>query len=259
MGCEASKKARHMTMGDIFGRKYGSHWFSSFTKLEVLSDAQKKKELDDTLTVSSTVASSVVDENIYDKMFPSFSVNKVYDRLHTFVSNFDYDRVSTNIHCNSFATSAAVQLVGSKSWLIYPIEIYLGKDYLESKPARLTHFPTHSPRVPYYFHEYTSRPGDILFFTEAYGHSVYSHQGPNYMVNYRKLPELANLMYNPLAWLHSFGFFIFSTGLETAAKPDIVNKAMALLAPTCEGRVSDWDQAMLDRFHQMKSGADFGK
>jgi hypothetical protein len=77
------------------------------------------------------------------------------------------------------------------------------------------------------------------------------------MVNYRKLPELANLMYHPLAWLHSFGFFIFSTGLETAAKPDIVNKAMALLAPTCEGRLSDWDQQMLDIFRQQKSGADY--
>lgn len=257
-GCEASKKAKSITMGDIFSRKYGAHWFSSFTKLEV-ADQKEAKKNDDTLTVSSTVASSQVTDNIYDKLFPSFAVNKVYDRLHTFVSNFDYDRVSTSIHCNSFASSAAVQLVGSKSWLFYPIEIYLGKDYLESKPARLTHFPTHSPRKPYYFYQYTSRPGDILFFTESYGHSVYSFQGPNYMVNYRKLPEVANMMYHPLAWFHSFGFFLFASGLETAARPDVVNKAFALTAGACEGRLSDWDQQALDLLRATKSGADYYK
>jgi hypothetical protein len=245
--CEAHKEHRDLTVGEIMSRKYGPDYFSSFTKMKE-ADMHKKEGLG--LKVTSTVASTTIAENIYDKLFPSFQEKK-YELIHAFVSNFDRSRVSTSVHCNALATSAAIQLVGSKSWLFYPPQVYLDK--MGSKPAKLSHFPTHSPDSAYDLYVYTSQPGDVLFFTNNWAHSVYSHEGPNYMINYRKLPEVSNVVSHPLAYLHMLGYFLLAPGLETSA--DINAKAKLLTSLACEGRLSNWDQQMVDLLHAEKSGA----
>lgn len=236
-----------MTIGEILNKTYGGDYFSSFTKLK---ESEMKNY--EGLKLTDSVATSVIPENIYDKLFPTFAEKK-YELIHAFASNFDHPRISTSIHCNALATSAAIQMIGSKTWLFYPPQVYLGKDGLESKPAKLSHFPTHSPRVPYDVYVYTSRPGDVLFFTNNWAHSVYSHEGPNFMINYRKLPEPSNFLPNPLAYLHMLGFFLLSPGLETSA--DINVKAKVLTSLACEGRLSNWDQQQVDLMLAEKSGA----
>lgn len=40
------------------------------------------------------------------------------------------DRTSRSIHSNAVTKSAAIQIVGSKTWIFYPPEAYLGDSYI---------------------------------------------------------------------------------------------------------------------------------
>jgi hypothetical protein len=49
---------------------------------------------------------------------------------------------------------------------------------------------------------YTSQPGDVLFFQESWGHLVYTHKGPSFMINYRHMVP-NNILRQPITFVHS--------------------------------------------------------
>ncbi len=73
----------------------------------------------------------------------------------------------------------AVQYSGKKTWLFFTPKLF-DKDGAASSSLYLTK----APNELYDIYVYTSQPGDVLFFAESWGHIVYTHAGPNVMVNF---------------------------------------------------------------------------
>lgn len=80
----------------------------------------------------------------------------------------------------------AIQFTGSKTWIFFSNEDYLAKDGFGAIPAAPIALPRRVPTRPVNMYVYHSRPGDILFFPECWAHIVWTHAGPNFMLNYRK-------------------------------------------------------------------------
>merc|ERR1719473_29827 len=96
--------------------------------------------------------------------------------------------------------SMGLQLVGSKTWLFFPPETYV--TLMKSTFAGSALFPKRAPSAdesPEVW-VYTSQPGDIMFFPESWGHSVYTYKGPNLLVNFRKIYP-GNFFRQPVTWL----------------------------------------------------------
>lgn len=92
------------------------------------------------------------------------------------------------------------QFVGSKTWLFFSSDTYL--NLMDASPSAPILLPRRAPRSPYAVYVYNSQPGDVLFFTESWAHIVYTHDGPNVMVNYRRF-NIMNIIRQPLTWLAS--------------------------------------------------------
>ena len=81
-----------------------------------------------------------------------------------------------------------------------PPEDYTAEDGFSAVPAASTLRPQRAPKRQFAAYEYTSEPGDVLFFRESWGHVVYTHKGPNIMINYRNIiPN--NFLRQPITFL----------------------------------------------------------
>lgn len=84
--------------------------------------------------------------------------------------------------------------MGHKLWLFFPTGTYVnGFGGTPSTPLML---PRKAPLDPYKVYFMVSRPGDVVFFPEAYAHIVYTFEGPSAMINYRKLLPM-NILRQP--------------------------------------------------------------
>ena len=121
---------------------------------------------------------------------------------HAFISNFPKKQLVAFLHGNGITDSLAIQFVGKKTWLFFPPEVFRGSEMINAMSGVGTIFPTQSPKKPYDVYRYNSQPGDILFFGENWAHAVYTHAGPNIMMNFRLL-TLGNFLRQPVQWLHT--------------------------------------------------------
>ena len=140
-------------------------------------------------------------KNIWNSLNLPFSVDSTRFE-HAFISNLEKDTITAAIHANPMTDSMGLQLVGKKSWLFWPSDTYL--TLMKSTFAGSALFPKQAPppgSSPDVY-VYTSEPGDILFFPESWGHSVYTYEGPNLLVNFRKVYP-GNFLRQPLTWLSS--------------------------------------------------------
>ena len=83
-----------------------------------------------------------------------------------------------------------------------PPSVYLGEDGFRSRPMASVLVPQKSPdsNKKHDMYVYTSKPGDVLFFQESWGHLVYTHEGPSLMINYRNLVPM-NFLRQPVTYL----------------------------------------------------------
>merc|ERR1712046_548724 len=111
---------------------------------------------------------------------------------------FKEGRVTAALHSNRLTQSAAIQWTGRKTWLFIKPEdmwsVFQSADACGSAYAQAVH-PT-----PFTIYKYTSQPGDVLFFPASWAHIVYSHPGPQLMVNLRKFTP-HSFKSQPIEWL----------------------------------------------------------
>lgn len=170
---DPTRMVQEVDTATIF-REYG--WYASFAKIS-----------------DSTV------EMLWNLMLFPFDVSTAMLE-HAFISNLKEPMVTAGIHANPTTSSMAVQFVGRKTWLFFPSETYLGA--MHAFPAAPIMLPRRAPNKPFEVYVYTSEPGDVLFFTESWAHTVLTHDGPNVMINYRKF-NIMNIIRQPLTWIAS--------------------------------------------------------
>lgn len=138
---------------------------------------------------------------VLNRMLPISLLRQHFMVLHGFISNFKESVITAVMHANHMSSSLAVQYVGSKTWLFIPREIYLSNSGFSATPTVTFAVPRRAPRGAFGIYEYTSIPGDLLFFQESYAHIVFTHAGPNILVNYR-MPNIGNFFRQPMMFLH---------------------------------------------------------
>lgn len=132
------------------------------------------------------------------------------EKEHGFISNFDKPLLTSPIHAAPTVLSMAVQLIGSKSWVFVPNKEYEGEFGFSAVPVASVMRPQ---RVPKRFNSYlyTSQPGDVLFFPEAWGHIVYTHPGPCVLMNFRNIIPM-NFLRQPINFITAIvNAFLFGT------------------------------------------------
>lgn len=220
---------------DILGPE-SSDYYAAFAKLE------------DAIAISSLF-------NLLE--IPGINQTKILFE-HAFISNFEKDTITAAWHANAMSSSLAIQFVGSKTWLFVSPRITLGSDYFFSSIGAGLVTPVQSPRKPYELYVYKSLPGDILFFSEAWSHTVMTHRGPNVMINFRQV-EPRNFLRNPILWLHGFmNSRIFPNQRPTDAKSkerdfknylyDLAQSKVGVACGSVEKQRgnSAWDEEMAD-------------
>jgi len=147
----------HVNVSTILQQK--GEWFSTFAKLE---SGQFMKKLWKVLGLSFFLKEIEIEQ--------------------AFISNFESGLLTAPYHGAPMFLSLAVQYLGSKTWLFIPPEDFLSDEGFRSVPAVPFLKPQRAPKNNYKMYVYHSRPGDLLFFPESWGHIVYTHPGPNMMV-----------------------------------------------------------------------------
>lgn len=136
------------------------------------------------LYASFAKVSNSAANRLWSLMGASFPVNN-RSLEHAFISNLHQSMITAPWHAASPFLSMSVQLLGRKTWLFVERNEYLnGWGGLVAAGVVLT---TKSPKQKLTLYVYTSEPGDVLFFPATYAHTVYTHKGPNLMMNFRKL------------------------------------------------------------------------
>lgn len=103
---------------------------------------------------------------------------------------------------------------------------------------------------------YISRPGDVLFFPESYAHIVYTHKGPNVLINYRHLGPI-NFFRQPFTFLTAaFNMRFFGESLvpaksniqEVSVPEKVFNRDVyQKLDNVCvKGGITPFDQQLID-------------
>lgn len=183
---------------------------------------------------------------------PNLDLSKV-NLEHAFIGNFDRDRITAFLHCASVQSSMAVQFVGSKVWLFFPPQVMKNKDMMYSYSAAGISVPTKGPDGHFWLYRYESQPGDIFFFSENWGHTVLTKQGPNFMMTFRRL-EIGNVMRRPLEWLQAVYNGILNKnqallGRQRTPFNDLLYVYLKKINALCEDNnnvLSPWDRAMVD-------------
>lgn len=176
--CATLDEHKMINISDLYATP--SYYYSSFAKLDNVASIA---ELVKIVNIPGLEAKNMVLE-------------------HAFVGNFEQDKITAFFHANSLTSSMSIQFLGSKAWLFVSPQVMRDPEFLHSFPGTGIVIPTKGPSVPYDVYYYESQPGDVLFFSENWGHTVLTKAGPNFMLNFRKM-ELGNFLRRPFDWLHS--------------------------------------------------------
>mmetsp|Transcript_25261 Transcript_25261/g.34731 ORF Transcript_25261/g.34731 Transcript_25261/m.34731 type:complete len:370 (+) Transcript_25261:364-1473(+) len=181
---------------------------------------------------------------------------------HAFISNFKSGLMTAPMHANALTSSMAVQFVGKKTWIFFSSDVTRNSNMLNAFQVDSVVIPTQSPKDNYDIYVYTSQPGDVLFFAENWGHTVYTHEGPNLMLNFRKLIFM-NILRRPIDWIHTIlaaallsnrkpfsNRKIKQTNMSPYSSPYFTNTLKKIQDGLCgDGDVSEWDKVMMKVIH----------
>lgn len=120
---------------------------------------------------------------------------------HAFFGNFEKGRLTASLHANPLTNSVGIHVIGHKLWLFFDTKTYTDGFY--GTPSTPLMLPRKAPTEPYKVYWMISRPGDVVFFPEAYAHIVYTFEGPSAMINYRKL-TIQNFIRQPYMFASVF-------------------------------------------------------
>mmetsp|Transcript_25260 Transcript_25260/g.34730 ORF Transcript_25260/g.34730 Transcript_25260/m.34730 type:complete len:370 (+) Transcript_25260:364-1473(+) len=232
---EFENSSASVSPGDVLtGKQDGNEYYASFVQLQSMSTIKKLWEA---MKLPPRILKTIIFE-------------------HAFISNFKAAVMTAVIHANAFSSSMAVQFVGKKTWIIYSAEVTRHSNMLNGFQVDGIVIPTQSPKDNYDMYVYTSQPGDVLFFADNWGHTVYTHEGPNLMLNFRKL-LIGNILRRPIDWLHTI-----LAALVTSNKKPFQNKKLhpapfksnylrntlhGIHSGLCgDGKLSEWDKLMMD-------------
>jgi hypothetical protein len=186
---------------------------------------------------------------LYSIQIPNMNYEKM-NFEHAFIGNFDRDRMTAYLHGNTITSSMAIQFVGSKTWLFFAPEEFKGKSMLDSFPAAGISVPSKGPDGHFRVYRYVSQPGDVLFFSENWGHTVLTHAGPNIMMNFRRL-EFGNFLRHPLDWIIAAvnGALYKNQGKNGRQRTpfnELQDVYMRKMDALCgDGKLAPWDAAMV--------------
>jgi len=221
-----------MNVSDIFAAP--TNYYSSFGKLD---DIPSVKRLVDSIAI------------------PDLDISKM-TLEHAFIGNFPVDRVTAYLHGNSISSSMSVQFRGSKHWLFFSPEVFKNRDMIDAHPAAGISVPSKAPDGPFDVYFVKTVPGDIIFFSENWGHTVLTKAGPNVMFNFRKV-QLGNVLRRPFNWLiaatNGFRFPTqYNNGRQRTPFNELFNVYIEKLHNLCsDGTLAPWDADML---HLLKYG-----
>lgn len=136
--------------------------------------------------------------------------------------------------------------------------MYLKEDGFRATPMASVLVPQKAPNteIKQDMYIYTSRPGDVLFFQESWGHLVYTHVGPSLMINYRNM-VVKNFLRQPITYFTAmFNHLVLGAGLvdnnketNTWPKQELpfversINKLNAAVCP--DGNLTVFDESMI--------------
>lgn len=190
----ARSKHSMVNMQNILSDKEEDNYYASFSVL----NPQTAQEL----------------KNAFQGM--PFSFSDVFFES-SFISNLKRRIVTAPLHSNPISSSAAIQFLGTKTWLFFDPEEFLAEDGFRAAPTAVVTFPTQAPKkdvVKYYLYE--SQPGDVMTFPNNFAHVVITDSGPNIMVNLRRV-GWQNFWQTPSIILHSlFNMVFYNEVLESA-------------------------------------------
>jgi hypothetical protein len=133
-----------------------------------------------------------------------------------FFGNFKNGRITAQIHANPLTSSMAMQAVGYKLWFFISPDLSLSKDGFDGGLTTPVLFPKRAPTRPAYtIHYAISGPGDLIFFPQAMSHIVYTFEGPNALMNFRKL-FISNFLASPYTWFSAMFNKVFVNKLSEA-------------------------------------------
>eukprot|EP00981_Chlorochromonas_danica_P001442 scaffold300_cov173-Ochromonas_danica.AAC.10 len=169
---------------------------------------------------------------------------------HAFVGNFPEDKVTAFVHANALTSSMAIQYAGKKGWLFFSPDVMRNRENLDSFPGGgAISIPTKGPDGPYEVYYLDSQPGDIIFFSENWGHAVFTKKGPNFMLTLRKM-EIGNVLRRPFDWFNAVYHAIryrpqYRLGRDTTPFNELLPVYMAKMNALCDdGKRAPWDDDM---------------
>lgn len=142
---------------------------------------------------------------------------------HSFISNLEHDAITAPFHANGLTDSMAYQLMGKKTWVFLPADTYV--EMMQGTAASSALFVKRSPPVDTKPEAWvvTTIPGDVLFFPNCWGHSVYTYSGPNLLLNFRKIVPM-NFLRQPVIWIST----VMEYFLTSSHNLDVANTNQAV-------------------------------
>lgn len=160
---------------------------------------------------------------------------------HSFISNLEFDAITAPFHANGLTDSMAYQLLGSKTWIFLPANTYV--EMMQATAASSALFVKRSPPAGASPEAWvvTTVPGDVLFFPNCWGHSVYTYAGPNLLLNFRKIVPM-NFIRQPVIWMSTIAEFFLSSShkldeANTNQNVDEEVKKLSKFVPTKKANV----------------------
>mmetsp|Transcript_92934 Transcript_92934/g.200971 ORF Transcript_92934/g.200971 Transcript_92934/m.200971 type:complete len:385 (+) Transcript_92934:44-1198(+) len=172
---------------------------------------------------------------VWDSLNLPFSITSTWFE-HSFISNLDQDSITAPFHANGLTDSMAYQVMGKKTWVFLPPPTWV--DLMQGTAAAAALFVKRSPPAGSKPEAYvvTTEPGDVLFFPNCWGHSVYTYAGPNLLLNFRKVVPSNFLRHPEIYFSVIFEHFVTKSHdlnvANTNQKVDDEVKQLSRIVPT---------------------------
>eukprot|EP01039_Chlorochromonas_danica_P004053 gene4054-4432_t len=223
--CTSMSEHKMVNISELFAEP--NYYYSSFAKMDY---------------------SDVIPKLVETLGIPDLNPKKM-NFEHAFVGNFPEDKITAFTHANAVTSSMSMQFMGKKGWLFFSPDVMRNRENLDSFPGGAVAVPSKGPDGPFEVYYLESRPGDIIFFSENWGHAVLTKKGPNFMLNFRKM-EIGNMLRRPFDWFNALYLALryrpqHRLGRDTTPFNDLLPVYMAKMNALCDdGKRAPWDDDM---------------
>jgi hypothetical protein len=272
----ACQRRSVLTQSCLFDWKFSGDTFETIMDAETILSREEKGRGYHVSFANLTNKDSVL--RIWNSLNLPFSV-KDTNFEHAFVSNLETPTITAALHGNHITDSMAVQFVGKKIWIFLPPSTWTGLMHATYAGGAGLLKRSPPPGSPSEMYVYLSQPGDVLHFPSSWGHAVFTLEGPNFLMNFRKL-HLGNFLNQPFNWLvalwelktmdRSTTNSKFGDGVEKRVKDEqkfvpfrkLNLKVSDMYADLCEdGQRTPFDEQMLsiidEAFARYKEGGQY--